>query len=102
MIKILEHSKNAFQFKVQTQSGDTLLTSITFPDKNKMNEIIRNLKSGHLTQNHFERQTNTEGKFLFCLKDDNGDKTGYSEAYDSEAGMENGIENLSAIITSLP
>jgi len=94
VIKIQTHTDNGPQFKVQTKGGGTLLTSITFSDKSKMDETIKNLMAVRLTRNHFERQTNTEGKFIFSLKDDAGSTIGHSEPYDSEAGMENGIKNL--------
>lgn len=100
MIKIQTHTKTGHQFKVQTKSGDTLLTSITFTDETKMDETIKNLVALPLTRNNFERQTSTEGKFLFSLKDNYGNTVGHSEAYDSEAGLENGIQNLSATMKS--
>lgn len=101
MITVQPHSEKGNQFKVQTQSGDTLLTSIAFPDKLKMDETLKNLATLTLTRNHFERQTNTEGKFLFSVKDNTGRTIGYSEPYDSEAGMENGIKNLISTMKSL-
>jgi len=85
---------NGHQFEVQTQNGDTLLTSIAYMDKDKMDETIQNLLAVNANKNHFERRTNTEGKFIFSLKDDSGSTIGHSELYDSEAGMENGIKNL--------
>ncbi len=42
----------------------------------------------------FERKTNHSGAFMFSLKDENGKIVGYSQCYNSEAGMENGIKNL--------
>ncbi|HEA22799.1 hypothetical protein LCGC14_1021440 [marine sediment metagenome] len=93
MIKITQID-NGHQFEVQTQNGDTLLTSIAYMDKDKMDETIQNLLAVNANKNHFERRTNTEGKFIFSLKDDSGSTIGHSELYDSEAGMENGIKNL--------
>ena len=93
MIKITQ-TDNGHQFKVQTQNGDTLLTSIAYKDKEEMDRTIKNLMAVNANKNHFERKTTTEGKFIFSLKGDSGQKIGHSELYDSEAGMENGIKNL--------
>lgn len=101
MIKIQRQTGNGHQFKVQAKSGDTLLTSITFPNKSEMEKAIKGLLVQQITQNDFERQTNTKGKFLFSLRDNKGNAIGHSESYDSEAGMENGIHNLSATLKSL-
>ncbi|SDE78113.1 hypothetical protein SAMN05421636_107229 [Pricia antarctica] len=94
MINIHTDSDNTHRFSVKTENGNTLLTSVAFPDKTEMDETIKSLGAATMNRNHFERNTNTEGKFLFSLKDDTGGTIGHSEPYDSEAGMENGIKNL--------
>jgi len=94
VIQIHTHTDTSCHFILKTESGNALLTSIAFPDRTKMDETIKNLGASPLTRNHFERKTNTNGKFLFRLKDDDGHTIGHSEAYDSEAGLENGIKNL--------
>ncbi len=66
-----------------------------------MDKVIRKLGTAPIARNYFERKTNTEGKFHFSLKDDDGRIIGHSEPYDSEAGMENGIKNLQEKIQSL-
>lgn len=94
MIQIHKHNDTSWHFSLKTESGNTLLTSISFPDKIKMDQSIKSLGTATLIRNHFERETNTEGKFLFRLKDGDDRTIGHSEPYDSEAGMENGIKNL--------
>jgi len=94
VIQIHTHTDTSCHFSLKTESGNTLLTSVSFPDKTGMEETIKSLGATTLTRNHFERNTNTEGKFLFSLRDDDGRTIGHSEPYDSEAGMENGIKNL--------
>ncbi len=88
------HTDTSCYFSLKTESGNTLLTSVSFPDKTEMDETIKSLGAATLNRNHFERNTNTGGKFLFSLKDDKGGTIGHSEPFDSEAGMENGIKNL--------
>lgn len=101
MINTHTDTDNTYRFSLETKSGNILLKSVAFSDKFEMDKIIRKLDSILLTRNHFERKTNTEGKFLFSLKDDVGRTIGHSEPYDSEAGMENGIKNLREQIKSL-
>ena len=63
-------------------------------DKDRMKQAIKMLRTTSITRNNFERKTNLQGRFLFNLKDDDGNLIGSSQLYDSEAGMENGINNL--------
>lgn len=101
MIKIHTDTDNTYRFSLNTESGDTLLNSVTFSDKFEMDKVIRKLDTVPLTRIHFEWKTNTDGKFLFSLRDDDGRTVGHSEPFDSEAGMENGIKNLREQIKSL-
>ncbi len=101
MIKIHTDTDNTYRFSLKTESGNTLLNSVTFYDKFEMDKVIRKLDTAPLGRNHFEWKTNTDGKFLFSLKDDVGRTIGHSEPYDSDAGMENGIKNLREQIKSV-
>ncbi len=94
MIKIHTDTDNSIRFSLKTENGSTLLKSIPFSDKFEMDKVLGKLDTAPLTRNHFERKTNTDGKFLFSLNDDEGHTVGHSEPYDSEAGMENGIKDL--------
>ncbi|HET8735918.1 MAG TPA: YegP family protein [Pricia sp.] len=101
MIQIHSDNEGSFRFSLRTENGDTLLNSVPFSDKHEMDKSFRKLETMSLTRNQFERKTNTEGKFLFRLKDNDGRAIGHSEPYDSEAGMENGIKNFREQIRSL-
>ncbi len=101
MIEIHTDTDNTYRFNLKAENGNTLLTSVPLSDKFEMDKMLRKLDTMLLTRNHFERKTNTDGKFLFSLRDDDGRTIGQSESYDSEAGMENGIKNLREQIKSL-
>jgi uncharacterized protein YegP (UPF0339 family) len=101
VIKIHNDTDDSFRFDLRTENGDTLLKSVNFSDKLEMDKTLRKLETMPLTRNRFERKTNTDGKFLFVLKDDDGQAIGHSGPYDSEAGMENGIKNLREQIKAL-
>lgn len=101
MIKIHPNNEHSYHFSLQTENGDILLISVDFADKMELDKMLRQLETKPLTSSDFERKTTTEGKFLFILKDSDGKPIGRSEAYDSEAGLENGIKNLRERIKSL-
>ncbi|MGB7392774.1 MAG: YegP family protein [Pricia sp.] len=101
MIKIHIDNNNNFNFSLQADNGFRLLNSITFSDKMELDRTLRKLDTMDLTRNHFERKTNTDGRFHFLLKNDDGQTIGQREPYDSEAGMENGIKNLRERLESL-
>lgn len=101
MIELHTDTDASYRFSLRTESGHTLLNSISFSSKFERDKVIRMLEKTPLTRNLFERKTNTDGKFLFGLKNGDGHTVGHSEPYDSEAGMENGINNLREQIKSL-
>jgi uncharacterized protein YegP (UPF0339 family) len=94
MVAIEKNNGNGYRFVLKSESGQTLLSSIPFPNESEVQKSLRTLKYLKNTPIGFERKTDHEGKFLFNLKDDNGSLIGHSERYTSEAGMENGIKNL--------
>lgn len=96
MIKINKKKDGKFEFKLKSTNGKTLLKSISFSSKEELDKTLKDFKDLKDTRTiFFERKTNTEGKFLLELKNQNGLTLGSSGLYTSEAGMENGILNIS-------
>ena len=94
MIEIKKHNENAYRFKVSTPSGNTILESIDFPNSEDLKRLVTELQESINERQIFERKTDHSGKFLFQLKNNEGQLIGISLPYSSEAGMENGIKNL--------
>ncbi len=94
MIEIETTSDNKFMFNIKSTSGSILMKSIRFASKNLLNNVINEVISIKDNRSTYERKTNFDGKFLFNVKNGNGELIGQSELYSSEAGMENGIKNL--------
>lgn len=94
MIEIIKNTSNDYSFTLKSESGQALLNSVAFLDKETAKEAIRSLKTVLKSRNAFERKTNHNGKFLFSLKNNNGEVVGHSLIYQSEAGMQNGIKNI--------
>lgn len=101
MIEFKQTKKNNYRFLVKSQTGKILLRSIPFSSKDSMESSLKNFKSNKgIKTKFFERKTNTEGKFLIELKNSIGEIIGSSGLYSSEAGMENGILNISNSLKS--
>jgi len=101
MIEIKKRGAGKFSFNLKTQSGHTLLKSVEFADEDEVQKTVKSLNPLIDNSIRFERKTNHDGLFLFSLKNVNGQVIGHSQLYNSEAGMENGIKNLSKRISSL-
>ena len=94
MIKYYQQAQAKPYFTLTTDQDVLVLTSIAFDHKDAMVACISNLKETVLTTNDFERKTSTSGKFLFSLLNNSNKPIAFSEYYDSEMGMENGITNV--------
>ena len=101
MIEFKQTKKDNYRFVVKSQTGKTLLKSIPFSSKVTMESSLKLLKDNiGANAKLFERKTTTEGKFLVELKNSVGQIIGSSGLYSSEAGMENGILNISNSLES--
>lgn len=92
MVAIKEDG-NGFSFEVRSAQGQLLLQSVGFASRE---DLMASLRQACLRLSNpacFERMTNHDGKFRFCLKGARGKILGRSAFYSSEAGMENGIKN---------
>lgn len=94
MIEIRRSNDDKVNFLVKSKAGKTLLTSIDYTSKQEIEKTIKQLASTKNAIQKIERKTNFEGQFLFHLKAETGNIIGSSGLYSSEAGMENGINNL--------
>ena len=101
MIEIRKGDSGHYYFRLNTEEGSSLLTSIEFTSREELNGIITQLQTLAQDPMVFERRTNHHGQFLFELKGPDGKSLGKSQFYNSEAGMENGIKNLKHCIASL-
>lgn len=97
MIEVGKIDNVGYRFTVKSETGQTLLESIPFKDKEILKTTLKALKTTPSSK-RFERKTNFEGKFLYNLTNEQGLIIGNSSLYNSEAGMENGIKNLKNIL----
>ena len=101
MIKINKEDNSTYNFSLNTTNGNTLFYSVGFASKEEIRNVVSNLDLLDAQHYIFERKTDHDGNFLFNLKNKKGQLIGNSQLYRSEAGMENGIENLKKRIATL-
>lgn len=94
MIEIRKVGEANYRFQIKNEIGNTILDSISFSSQDEVDKTVSELIPLIDTPGVFERKTDYSGKFLFNLKNLNGQIIGSSQMYDSEAGMENGINNV--------
>jgi len=94
MLTVNEHQEKGYIFELKSESGHTLLKSIPFPNRKTAIDSAKGLNRLVEKSTNFERKTNHDGQFLFNFKNAEGSLIGRSQLYNSEAGMENGIKNL--------
>lgn len=92
---------NKYHFSITAPSGNVLLTSVSFKDENSKNRALAHLCTTPLTNRSIERTTTHAGRFLFRVKDHDGQVIAHSLSYCSEAGMENGIKNFGKALAAL-
>lgn len=90
MVEVIENQRGEFMVSITSNSGNLLLKSNTFKNKEEVLQVMEEIKD----KPRFERRTNNNGEFIIHLKTQNGQLLGVSNAYSSEAGMENGIKNI--------
>ena len=100
MIEIQKEGENSYKFVIRSNHGQPLMESVSFPDSKEVHQALETIKPLVRQPATFERQTDHEGRFRFALKDPSGKVLGRSNAYGSEAGMENGIINTRNSILS--
>lgn len=101
MIEIRKDVSEDYSFVLRAESGHILFKSVLFSNKKEALGIANGLNRFVIKSSNFERKTNHTGQFLFNFKNNEGVLIGSSQLYNSEAGMENGIKNLTNRITTI-
>lgn len=101
MIEKTRKSNNEYQFVVKSMDGGILLRSIGYNSENQVDLIVAQMTKNITNNIAIERTTNHKGQFQFCVKHSSNSIIGFSQPYSSEAGMENGINNLTRSISTI-
>lgn len=92
---IISTRKNGeFQFNLKAANGQVILSSEGYSSKAGCQNGIESVRKNSQDDSKFERLTAKDGSFYFNLKATNGQVIGSSQMYESDNGMEKGIESV--------
>ncbi|HAO06420.1 YegP family protein [Chryseobacterium gambrini] len=92
---IISTRKNGeFQFNLKAANGQVILSSEGYSSKAGCQNGIESVRKNSQDDSKFERLTSKDDRFYFNLKATNGQIIGSSQMYESDNGMEKGIESV--------
>lgn len=92
---IISTRKNGeFQFNLKAANGQVILSSEGYSSKAGCQNGIESVRKNSQDDSKFERLTAKDDRFYFNLKATNGQIIGSSQMYESDNGMEKGIESV--------
>ncbi|SEW18420.1 hypothetical protein SAMN05421841_1454 [Chryseobacterium wanjuense] len=91
---ITKRNNNEYQFNLKAVNGQVILTSQGYASKPSCENGIDSVKKNSRDNSNFERNKAKDERWYFNLKATNGQIIGTSQMYESENGMENGIESV--------
>ena len=91
---ISKRKNDEFQFNLKAGNGQVILTSEGYTTRAACDNGIASVKTNAPDDSRYERKVATNGKHYFNLKAKNGQIIGSSQMYESESGMENGVDSV--------
>lgn len=83
-----------FRFRLKAANGQNILASEGYKQRASVINGVHSVQTNAPDDNRYERKMTTSGKHMFNLKAGNGQVIGTSEAYESAASREKGIESV--------
>lgn len=91
---ITKSKNNEYYFNLKADNGQIILSSEGYSSKSGCENGIESVKKNAPNDERYERKKSGNGKHFFNLKAANSQIIGKSEMYESESGMNNGIESV--------
>jgi uncharacterized protein YegP (UPF0339 family) len=91
---ISKRTDSDFKFNLKAGNGQVILTSQGYGSKSSCENGIESVRTNSQDDSKFERNKAKDECCYFNLKAGNGQIIGTSQMYESENGMENGIESV--------
>lgn len=91
---ISKRTNGDYQFNLKAGNGQVILTSQGYNAKSGCENGIESVKTNAKDDSKYERKNAVDKRFYFNLKAGNGQIIGTSQMYESENGMENGINSV--------
>lgn len=92
--KITKQANGDYRFVLKADNGETILSSQPYAFKSSCENGINAVRNNAPDHYNFERKMSENGKFYFTLKAGNGQVIGTSELYESEQGLQKGIDSV--------
>lgn len=92
--EIFIDSADKYRFRLKAGNGEIILASEAYESSAGCNNGIASVRANAPNDDRFERTETTRGKPMFNLRAANNQVIGTSEAYESVASRENGIESV--------
>lgn len=86
--------KDEYYFSLKADNGQVILSSEGYSSKAACENGIESVKKNSPNDERYEHKKSSNGKHYFNLKAANSQIIGKSEMYESESGMNNGIESV--------
>ncbi|WP_326983370.1 YegP family protein [Chryseobacterium sp. MYb264] len=91
---ISKRTNDDYQFNLKAGNGQVILTSQGYSTKVSCQKGIESVKKNSQDDSKFERNKAKDNRCFFSLKASNGQIIGTSQMYESDNGMENGIDSV--------
>ena len=91
---ITTRTNGDYQFNLKAGNGQVILTSQGYSSKAACENGVESVKKNAPDDARYDRKTSSNEKHYFNLMASNGQIIGSSQMYESNAGMENGIESV--------
>lgn len=92
--EVYQDSRGEHRFRLKAPNGEIILTGEGYSSKTGCMNGIESVKDNSVVPERFESYEDARGKHRFRLRAANFQIIGVSEAYESESGMQSGIESV--------
>lgn len=92
--ELYQDKRGEFRFRLMAGNGQSILASEGYKTKSGCTNGIASVQKNAPNDGRYERKETKSGKNMFNLKAGNNQVVGTSEAYESVAARDNGIESV--------
>lgn len=92
--ELTKNDKGQFSFVLKAGNAEVILRSEQYETKASAENGIASVQKNSPTEERFERNESTDGRFFFNLKAGNHQVIGTSQMYKTAASRDNGIESV--------
>ncbi|MGH1460719.1 MAG: hypothetical protein ACRBB6_01665 [Neptuniibacter sp.] len=92
--KVQPFTEGQFKFEFVNANGEQVMLSATFPDEEKTEKAIQDVRVGSMMSQFIAKGQTAQGDFYFIVKDTNGTELAKSVTYSSEMQFDNALHNF--------